>query len=98
MRIYKEKDLARGEYLNLYTYGFDYPEAHVIRQNGAMYYAFYADQYTGQIELRGLGKGKTYTATTYTAENPMEFEVSGDNPTINADFVGNYLLEVKEKK
>lgn len=98
MRIYKEKDLARGEYLNLYTYGFDYPEAHVIRQHGNLYYAFYADQYTGRIELRGLEKGKTYTATTYTAENPMEFEVSGDSPTINADFVGNYLLEVKEKK
>jgi alpha-galactosidase len=43
MKIYKENNLARGEYLNLYTWGFDYPEAHVIRQNGAMYYAFYID-------------------------------------------------------
>ena len=43
MHIYKENNLARGEYLNLYTWGYDYPEAHVIRQNGAMYYAFYVD-------------------------------------------------------
>lgn len=43
MKIYKENNLARGEYLNLYTWGFDYPEGHVIRQNGALYYAFYVD-------------------------------------------------------
>ena len=43
MRIYKENNLSRGEYLNLYTWGYDYPEAHVIRQNGALYYAFYVD-------------------------------------------------------
>ena len=43
MKIYKENNLARGEYLNLYTWGFDYPEAHVIRQNDALYYAFYVN-------------------------------------------------------
>jgi alpha-galactosidase len=43
MKIYKEKDLARGEYINLYTWGYDYPEAHVIKQNDALYYAFYTD-------------------------------------------------------
>ena len=43
VKIYKENNLARGEYLNLYTWGFDYPEAHVIRQNDALYYAFYVD-------------------------------------------------------
>ena len=43
MKIYKENNLARGEYLNLYTGGYDYPEAHVIRQNDALYYAFYVD-------------------------------------------------------
>ena len=43
VKIYKDNNLARGEYLNLYTWGFDYPEAHVIRQNDALYYAFYVD-------------------------------------------------------
>jgi alpha-galactosidase len=40
--------LSRGEYLNLYTWGYDYPEAHVIRQNDALYYAFYVDPATPQ--------------------------------------------------
>ena len=43
VKIYKENNLSRGEYLNLYTWGYDYPEAHVIRQNDALYYAFYVD-------------------------------------------------------
>ena len=43
IKIYKENNLARGEYLNLYTWGYDYPEAHVIRQNDALYYAFYVN-------------------------------------------------------
>ena len=43
MKIYKDNNLARGEYLNLYTWGYDFPEAHVIRQNDALYYAFYVD-------------------------------------------------------
>ena len=43
VRLSRGNNLARGEYLNLYTWGYDYPESHVIRQNGAMYYAFYVD-------------------------------------------------------
>ncbi len=96
MHIYKENDLARGEYLNFYTWGYDIPEAHVIRQNNAMYYAFYADQYEGKIELRGLESGKTYTATEYTADEPRQFEVNGDNPVIEANFIRDYLLKVEE--
>lgn len=97
--IYKENDLARGEYLNLYTWGFDYPETHVIRQNGAMYYAFYATEidteFNGQIELRGLEAGKTYTATEYTTDEKRTFEVDGSNPVIDAHFIGNYLIKVQ---
>ena len=99
MKIYKENNLARGEYLNLYTWGFDYPEAHVIRQNGAMYYAFYVDdaEYSGELELRGLDPQKTYTAIEYTADEPREFEVKGSEPKIAADFTRSYLLKVVEK-
>jgi alpha-galactosidase len=43
VKIYKDNNLSRGEYLNLYTWGYDYPDAHVIRQNDALYYAFYVD-------------------------------------------------------
>ena len=98
MKIYKEHNLARGEYLNLYTWGFDYPEAHVIRQNDALYYAFYADQYEGTLELRGLDADKTYTAVEYTADEPRTFTVSGANPRIEANFQRNYLLTLKAEK
>ena len=106
MKIYKENNLARGEYLNLYTWGYDYPEGHVIRctkykgdTKEALYYAFYTDDkpYDGTIELRGLEKGKTYLAEEYTADEPRTFELSGDKPVIPAAFERNYLLRVTEK-
>ena len=99
MRIYKENMLACGEYLNLYTWGFDYPEAHVIRQNNALYYAFYVDdaQYSGTLELRGLDADKQYTAIEYTADEPREFTVSGAKPCIEANFERSYLVKVIEK-
>jgi alpha-galactosidase len=96
MKIYKENNLSRGEYLNLYTWGYDYPEAHVIRQNDAMYYSFYSDNkpFNGTIELRGLEKGATYKAVEYAADEPREFIVSGDKPQIKANFERNYLLKL----
>ncbi|MBQ7631139.1 MAG: alpha-galactosidase [Paludibacteraceae bacterium] len=98
MRIYKENNLARGEYLSLYTWGFDYPEAHVIRQNNALYYAFYVDDdtFNGKIELRGLDPAKTYTAVEYTADEPRSFTVNGANPQLEVSFPRNYLIKLLE--
>jgi len=96
MKIYKENNLARGEYLNLYTWGYDYPEAHVIRQNDALYYAFYADEFEGIIELRGLDADKEYTAIEYTADEPREFIVKGCEPEIEAKFERNYLIKLTQ--
>lgn len=94
--IYKEKMLSKGTYLNLYNYGFDKPEAHVISKDDALYYAFYADEWDGKpIELRGLDASKTYTVTEYTAETPVTYEVKGDNPVIKPVFKGNYLIEIR---
>ncbi|MBO4475598.1 MAG: alpha-galactosidase [Bacteroidales bacterium] len=93
--IYTEKMLSRGEYLNLYDLGFDKPEAHVIRKDGAMYYAFYAPAWNGEpIVLRGL-EDKTYTVTEYAADEPRSYEVQGPDPVIRPVFEGSYLIEVK---
>ena len=93
--IYKEKMLSKGTYLNLYTYGIDKPEAHVIEKDGALYYAFYAPSWNGEpITLRGLDPDKTYTVTEYTADEPHSFTISGENPIIFPNFEGNYLIEV----
>jgi alpha-galactosidase len=57
--LYNELRLPQGTYLGeLYDIGYDRPEAHAIRKDGIMYYAFYADDYDGEVELRGLGDGR----------------------------------------
>lgn len=57
--IYKEHMLPKGEYLgDLYDIGFDKPEAHAIRKDGKQYYAYYAPQWNGKVELRGLPAGR----------------------------------------
>ncbi|MCQ2341351.1 MAG: alpha-galactosidase [Paludibacteraceae bacterium] len=95
MAIYKEHNLSQGEYLNLYTWGYDYPEAHVIRQNDALYYAFYADEFDGEIELRGLDADKHYTAVEYTADEPKSYDIDGANPRLQVQFKRNLLLRVQ---
>jgi alpha-galactosidase len=94
--IYSGKMLSTGEYLNLYDFAFDKPEAHVIRKDGAMYYSFYAESWNGEpIQLRGLEPGRSYTVTEYTADEPVSYTVDGNNPVITPTFTGNYLIEVK---
>ena len=57
--LYREHMLPKGEYLgDLYDIGFDRPEAHAIRKDGALYYTFYADEWSGPVELRGLPRGR----------------------------------------
>ena len=96
MGIYNEKKLSTGEYLNLYDIRFDLPETHVIAKDGAMYYAFYAEQWDGgQIELRGLEADKTYTVTEYTSDDKKSYSVEGSNPFITPVFTRDYLIEVR---
>ncbi len=93
--IYNDKKISTGQYLNLYDYGFDKPEAHVVKKDGAMYYAFYAPEWNGApIELRGL-EDRSYTVTEYTADVPRSYPVDGSNPIIRPTFKGAYLIEVK---
>jgi alpha-galactosidase len=42
--LYNQKLLSKGNFLNLYTYGFDVPEAYAIEKDGHYYYAFYAPE------------------------------------------------------
>ena len=93
--IYNDKKISTGRYINLYDFGFDKPEAHVIEKDGALYYAFYADKWDGKpIELRGLHNRK-YTVTEYAADEVRSYEVDGADPYITPVFQGSYLIEVK---
>ena len=92
--IYKDKMLSRGEYLGgLYDIGFDHPEAHAIRKSGAMYYAFYAPDWTGKVELRGL-ENRAYRVTDY--ENGKDLgTVRGPVAPLEVSFHKHLLLEAK---
>ncbi|MEU5565451.1 glycoside hydrolase family 36 protein [Micromonospora musae] len=57
--LYSQNMLPTGEYRGeLYDIGFDKPEAHVVAKEKTLHYAFYADQWNGAVELRGLGRGR----------------------------------------
>lgn len=57
--LYTQHMLPKGEYLGaLYDIGFDKPEAHAIAKDDAMYYSFYAPEWNGPVQLRGLGEGR----------------------------------------
>ena len=69
----------------------------MIRQDDALYYAFYADNYKGKIEIRGLDPEAEYTAVEYTADQPREYTIKGSDPFIEVSFEKNYLIKVQKK-
>lgn len=94
IHLYKEKMLPKGEYLGeLYDLGFDRPEAHAIRKDGVMYYAFYAADYRGPVELRGLD-ARSYQITDYVNNRKLEV-VNGPVAALDADFHGYLLVEAR---
>jgi alpha-galactosidase len=94
--IYNAKMLSSGKFLNLYTYGYDVPEAYAIEKDGQMYYAFYAPQkgkeWSGEIELRGLKAG-SYQVVDYENGKPMGV-IDGRNSKLTVSFREHLLLEV----
>jgi alpha-galactosidase len=92
LELYQEKDLARGQYLGtLYDIGFDLPETHVIRKDKKMYYAFYAADWKGALELRGLDD-RSYHVVDYVDGKDFGV-VHGPVAHLSADFSKHLLLE-----
>jgi len=55
IQIYKAHMLSKGEYLGgLYDIGYNVPETHVIRKSDTLFYAFYAKNWQGKLNLKGL--------------------------------------------
>jgi alpha-galactosidase len=93
--LYNEKMLSRGEFRDLYVYGYDYPEAYAIEKDGTMYYAFFTENpsapYQGAIELRGLESGK-YRVTDYVDAKDLG-TIDSSNPRLITSFTGHLLVE-----
>jgi alpha-galactosidase len=92
MQIYLNKMLPKGEYLGrLYDVGFDRPEAHGIKKDDKMYYAFYADEWDGMVELRGL-ENQTYRLHDYVNDKDYG-TINGPTLQMNVQFSKYLLLE-----
>lgn len=92
--LYKEKMLPKGEYRGaLYDIGYDLPETHAIEKAGVMYYAFYADQWSGPVEFRGLDAGR-YEVRNYVSDRPLG-AVEGPVDRLNVSFTDHLLVEVR---
>lgn len=92
--LYHEHDLARGTYRGeLYDIGFDRPEAHAIDQSGLSYFAFYADDYSGPIELRGLAAGK-YQVKDIASGRALG-TVDAASPRLTVAFKEHLLLQAE---
>ncbi|HET7107442.1 MAG TPA: alpha-galactosidase [Candidatus Acidoferrum sp.] len=103
--LYNNKMLSKGKFLDLYVYGFDFPEAYAIEKNSHYYYAFYSGEnagggkqastkaavWKGEVELRGLPAG-TFRVTDYVHHKELG-TVSGPVGKMKVEFSGSLLVE-----
>ena len=99
--LYNRKMLSKGEFRDLYVYGYDVPEGYAIEKDGKMYYAFFAPSdkgFTGRVELRGLKPG-TYDVLDYVEGKDLGTvtAASGTPPKLKSEFKDHLLLEVSAK-
>jgi alpha-galactosidase len=88
--IYKAHMLSKGEYLGgLYDIGYDVPEAHVIRKSDTLFYAFYAKNWQGTLNLKGLS-AKAYKIVDYVNKRDLG-KIAKENPKLETSFE-KYLL------
>ncbi len=91
INIYNQKMLSKANYLGtLYDIGWDKPETHVLQKGDTMFYSFYAKEWDGKIELRGLDKKKDYDIFDYVNQKNLG-TIKGQSPFIGVTF-NKYLL------
>ena len=90
--------LPKGEYRGgLYDIGFDKPEAHAIAKDGAMYYAFYAKKWNGQVQLRGLER-RALSRARPVQRTSISARSTRSPTTVNARFERFLLLKRAETR
>ena len=101
LALYNQKMLSKGDFLDLYVYGYDVPEAYAIAKDGKLYYAFFAPEegsFKGEVELRGLKPGN-YSVLDYADGKDLGTvqAEAGKAPRLKAEFEKHLLLEVSAK-
>ena len=91
--LYNEKMLPLGTYRGeLYDIGFDRPETHAIEKDGRLYYAFFADRWSGPVSLRGLQPG-SYLIRDYFNERDVGTVSGASQDRLPVTFERFLLLE-----
>lgn len=91
IQIYKAHMLSKGEYLGgLYDLGYDLPETHVIRKSDTLFYAFYAKNWQGPLQLKGLS-AQSYKVVDYVNNRDMGV-LNKEKPELNVSFENSLLL------
>jgi alpha-galactosidase len=98
--IYNEKMLSKGNFRDLYVYGYDIPEAYAIEKDGTMYYAFFAPTsapWKGEVELRGLKAGSYHVLDYENGKDLGTIEAEENSaPKLATEFKEHLLLEVSK--
>lgn len=99
--LYNERMLSKGEFLDLYTYGYDVPEAYAIEKDGKMYYAFFDDSkngFNGEVELRGLKPGTYHVVDYVDGKDLGTVQATAEkNPKLKTAFKEHLLVEVSQQ-
>lgn len=98
--LYNEKMLSKGEFRDLYVYGYDIPEAYAIEKDGKMYYAFFSDTkpFSGELELRGLKPGTHHVVDYVDGKDFGDVQADADGAAkLKAEIKDHLLLEVSSK-
>ena len=103
--LYNDKMLSQGDFRDLYTFGYDQPEAYAIEKDGNMFYAFYVSSespslaekpkaknvWKGSVELRGL-EGKPYRVLDYVNNKDLG-TVRGPIGKLAVEFQDDLLIQ-----
>jgi alpha-galactosidase len=96
--LYNQKMLSKGEFRDLYVYGYDSPEAYAIAKDGKMYYAFFAPEngsFKGEVELRGLKPGSYHVMDYVDGKDLGAIQADANAaPKLKTEFKEHLLLEV----
>ncbi|GAC1685272.1 MAG: alpha-galactosidase [Terriglobales bacterium] len=96
--LYNQKMLSKGEFLDLYVYGYDNPEGYAIAKDGKMYYAFFTDEnqnWKGEVELRGLKPGNYHVMDYANSQDLGTVQASQSQvPRLKTEFQQHLLLEL----
>lgn len=95
--LYNTMMLSKGVYRGeLYDLGYDKPETHVIERNQRLYYAFYAKEWNGTVEFRGLSAQK-FRIHDYVNDKDLGV-VTGPIGHLKIDFKQSCLVEAIPEK